>query len=172
MNKPHMHAAVIKAWADGAPIEARQAGVQPWMNCPMPGWHDDWEYRIKPAAPVVETKMTGKEFEQIWDMSDVKYQQGIHAVWAAYTRIANAAIARAIADGQVLPVDQKNYVDRLAFLADIPGVIEAARAKRDMAVAKAVASHCRRLLGAEVNSSVIAALLGIDLAAIIRGVKS
>jgi hypothetical protein len=49
MNKPHKHAELIKAWADGAEIEELhlKKGWQPftdghWMEC------DSWDYRIKP----------------------------------------------------------------------------------------------------------------------------
>jgi hypothetical protein len=47
--KPHKHAELIKAWADGAEIEELhlKKGWQPftdghWMEC------DSWDYRIKP----------------------------------------------------------------------------------------------------------------------------
>ena len=49
--KPHKHAELIKAWADGAEIQARVIGMgyawQPLLN---PRWDDKdiVEYRIKP----------------------------------------------------------------------------------------------------------------------------
>lgn len=46
---PHKHAAVIKAWADGAQIERRTGDL--WV--PMPSIHStlyDCEYRIKPTT--------------------------------------------------------------------------------------------------------------------------
>jgi hypothetical protein len=44
---PHKHAALIKAWADGAQIQfhSEQLG---WVVCPEPLWMKDKEYRIKP----------------------------------------------------------------------------------------------------------------------------
>ena len=46
MNKPHKHAELIKAWADGAEIEFQDSeGV--W-GVGIPHWHPDAEYRIKP----------------------------------------------------------------------------------------------------------------------------
>lgn len=48
MPTPHKHAAVIKAWADGAEIEVREPGG-PWRK-PLenPLWFTDREYRVKP----------------------------------------------------------------------------------------------------------------------------
>lgn len=52
MNTPHKHAALIKAWADGAEIQWRRGDE--WMSClPSPAWYEDKEYRIKPE-PVVK----------------------------------------------------------------------------------------------------------------------
>lgn len=55
MKKPHKHAELIKAWADGAEIEyrdnTRDISLNPWRDLPPYG---DWdarpvfEYRIKP----------------------------------------------------------------------------------------------------------------------------
>jgi len=50
MRKPHKHAALIKAWADGAEIEYRDRH-NPWTLLPQQGdWddHPNFEYRIKP----------------------------------------------------------------------------------------------------------------------------
>lgn len=48
MNKPQKHAAVIKAWADGAEIEyKRQDGS--WDDSHYPSWSDRTEFRVKPT---------------------------------------------------------------------------------------------------------------------------
>jgi hypothetical protein len=47
MKKPHKHAELIKAWADGAEIEA-YAGSSSWVTIPSPEWYSDTKYRIKP----------------------------------------------------------------------------------------------------------------------------
>lgn len=44
--KPHKHAELIKAWADGATIQAFVDGQ--WMTKSTPQWLIDTEYRIKP----------------------------------------------------------------------------------------------------------------------------
>ena len=48
MKTPHKHAALIKAWADGAEIEKRWGDEwieHKWVDI----WHHDFEYRIKPT---------------------------------------------------------------------------------------------------------------------------
>ena len=50
---PHKHAALIKAWADGAQIQYKdQAGEWEDTN---PNWYPDMEYRVKPNPDVVMT---------------------------------------------------------------------------------------------------------------------
>ena len=46
---PHVHAAVIKAWADGAQVESRVGYGHPWAEAVSPVWYADREYRVKPA---------------------------------------------------------------------------------------------------------------------------
>ena len=50
MSKPRKHAELIKAWADGAEIQARSKGEVGWgwRDLETPTWKDDYEYRIKP----------------------------------------------------------------------------------------------------------------------------
>lgn len=46
---PHKHAAIIKAWADGAEIQWFNEGLDKWEN-PVRNiiWYEDRRYRIKP----------------------------------------------------------------------------------------------------------------------------
>jgi hypothetical protein len=46
MNKPHKHAAVIKAWADGAEIEYQRPDNE-WVTVAEPGWYESVDYRVK-----------------------------------------------------------------------------------------------------------------------------
>lgn len=48
MNKPHKHAELIKAWADGAEIECRTDASDLWEVVQNPRWVDFIEYRINP----------------------------------------------------------------------------------------------------------------------------
>jgi hypothetical protein len=50
--KPHKHAELIKAWADGAEIQIKyNDGWCDWCIGSSPHWLDDEEYRIKPQEP-------------------------------------------------------------------------------------------------------------------------
>ena len=49
MKKPHVHAELIKAWADGAEIQVFDEIGQSWWDMPNPDWHDNRQYRIKPT---------------------------------------------------------------------------------------------------------------------------
>jgi len=54
MKTPHKHAETIKAWADGAEIECRDAESN-WQPTGIPGWFDDVQYRVKPL-PMISSK--------------------------------------------------------------------------------------------------------------------
>lgn len=51
--KPHIHAAVIKAWADGATIQIKNFGRDDWGTIESPVWLEDREYRVKPEPLIV-----------------------------------------------------------------------------------------------------------------------
>ena len=49
MKKPHKHADVIKAWADGADIQWRPDSSSAWADMRTnPSWFEGCEYRVKP----------------------------------------------------------------------------------------------------------------------------
>lgn len=48
MNKPHKHAAIIKAWADGAQIQSKYPNDPDWMDTCNPMWNVRHDYRVKP----------------------------------------------------------------------------------------------------------------------------
>ena len=48
MKTPHKHAALIKAWADGAEIEYKYFRSGQWIQIETPNWDATVEYRIKP----------------------------------------------------------------------------------------------------------------------------
>lgn len=47
-NKPHKHAELIKAWADGAEIEYCDNPNNYWYPTNYPTWNTFFEYRLKP----------------------------------------------------------------------------------------------------------------------------
>lgn len=48
MCKPHKHAAIIKAWADGAKVQGRRTVKDEWRDLAFPNWRDYAQYRVKP----------------------------------------------------------------------------------------------------------------------------
>jgi hypothetical protein len=49
-NKPHKHAELIKAWADGAEIQYKNHLTKDsWRDVVMPNWLELTEYRVKPT---------------------------------------------------------------------------------------------------------------------------
>lgn len=55
--RPHKHAALIKAWADGAQIQSRSNEAQPWTDAKSPMWYESTQYRLKPQNRVVTAKL-------------------------------------------------------------------------------------------------------------------
>jgi hypothetical protein len=54
--KPHKHAELIKAWADGAKIQEFHDVINEWLLISHPRWNEHKEYRIQPEPkPDFET---------------------------------------------------------------------------------------------------------------------
>lgn len=56
MGKPHKHAAVIKAWADGAEIQEQWPNTA-WTDCYCPSWNPTVNYRVKPKNITVTRRV-------------------------------------------------------------------------------------------------------------------
>jgi len=68
VKKPHKHADLIKAWADGAEIEFRC--LDEWRRITAPRWDQDGEYRIKPEPKLdltTECKIIGAYRSIMWN---------------------------------------------------------------------------------------------------------
>lgn len=67
VREPHIHADVIKAWADGAEIESSINGGLLWRECSKPHWFNDTMYRIKPEPkPLTDLEKYGVEVGDVW----------------------------------------------------------------------------------------------------------
>lgn len=53
--KPHKHAEIIKAWADGAEIEVLNKNIG-WNDVVTPFWRLDRTYRVKPEPKLDEIR--------------------------------------------------------------------------------------------------------------------
>lgn len=67
----HVHAEIIKAWADGAEIEIL---ISPniWQPCPHPTWHQNIHYRVKSVPhkwqAVIDAWTAGKKVQWWTDL--------------------------------------------------------------------------------------------------------
>lgn len=58
MGKPHKHAELIKAWADGTEVELKNSEGK-WCHIGnYPSWADYIEYRIKPEPEYPKSSVT------------------------------------------------------------------------------------------------------------------
>lgn len=63
MGTPHKHAALIKAWADGAEIQYKPGGKGGnWLDDEHPTWYSCIEYRIKPKTIKYRNFLWSPEF--------------------------------------------------------------------------------------------------------------
>lgn len=76
--KPHKHAELIKAWADGAEIQFFQCGF--WQDTICPTWNPNYEWRIKsePKPDVVKSSyillnINGDIWQDISCTANVKF---------------------------------------------------------------------------------------------------
>lgn len=158
--KPHKHAEVIRAWADGAQIECVDRGV--WVECPGPTWQEYAEYRVKPEKVYPVTQMTDDNLSSAW--SDCP------AGFKGLRRFANAALRHAIDAGQIVTKDE--HESALIQLGEhLRGIAIAPDAARDMAIAEAVKAEAMRLT--EIYSTACHGQLRANLvpAAIIATIK-
>jgi len=99
MNKPHKHAEVIKAWADGAEIETFMYTTEEWRKTEEPLWLEDRQYRIKPQ-PVIEKKFI---FAQHFETKNTNFKAEIWPEGSNY--IGEAIIQVTLTDGKVTAVE-------------------------------------------------------------------
>jgi len=97
--KPHKHAELIKAWADGAEIEYRSMNYDNWISIKTPTWHDHFEYRIKPQ-PVIEKKFI---FAKHFETKNTNFKAEIWPEGSNY--IGEAIIQVTLTDGKVTAVE-------------------------------------------------------------------
>lgn len=102
MKKEHPHAAMLRALADGHEIEQRdtKSPVSRWEPFDGSIWNT-YEYRIKPEPEYPVTRITGEELERIY------LYTGAGNGYKDFIALANAAIKRAIQDGDVVIAEKK-----------------------------------------------------------------
>lgn len=77
-NKRRKHAALIKAWADGAIIQCLDLKTKEWFDVGgnFPTWSDECEYRIKPESDEPWKPELGDEYYAIYiSFGDIKFSR-------------------------------------------------------------------------------------------------
>jgi hypothetical protein len=76
--KPHKHAELIKAWADGAEIQYWNGSIEQWKDGDREemSWYEDYQYRIKPepkpdVAKYVYADFSDKTYSFLLDEVDM-----------------------------------------------------------------------------------------------------
>ena len=64
--KPHKHAEVIKAWADGAEIQYCHPHTNEWLNVDEPNWCSGIVYRIKPEPDQISYLLLNYPHKDKW----------------------------------------------------------------------------------------------------------
>jgi hypothetical protein len=77
MTKPHKHAALIKAWADGAVIEAQDPIAETWYTDSCPRWAERGQYRLKPEQKWQKERNAFLRRERIQWRSTCKQHAGM-----------------------------------------------------------------------------------------------
>jgi len=105
--KPHRHAEIIHAYAEGAQVEYLNFSGE-WCSANYPDFDPEVKYRIKPEPPKYPlTRYSETELAVICHDGGRKKP--------SLTDVANAAIARCIQDGDVVPSYMlEKIVDRFA----------------------------------------------------------
>lgn len=107
--KPHVHADVIRAFADGATIQVCYLAGE-WKDEAYPHFDAYVQYRVKPEKKWPDTTMTYEQLETAYSGAG-----GINS-WdnVAARVLANEAIAHACETGQVVPADKVREIEAKA----------------------------------------------------------
>lgn len=130
MGNPHKHAELIKAKADGHKIQYSELKSDTWFDMANTDWdfdQDDLIFRIKPEAPKYpQTRMTENELAII---------VGEHHPFAnvrpsVYKALANAVLARACEDGDVITIEESRKRSAAAVCASQEGMVHESLLKK------------------------------------------
>ena len=139
----HIHAELIKAWADdpSLEIEWRHMG-QDWKPCDeIPKWKLFNEYRVKPAPAAKVYPVTGMTHSDLARAFEPRMDGGLWSSVAA-ANIANAALRHAIDANEILTLaDHQSAIT--AFGERLRDAEIARHSGREMAIAEAVQHSCK-----------------------------
>lgn len=96
-KKPHKHAKVIKAYADGEEIQVKEQDGG-WATLGLtPMFHHDLEYRVKPRE-FPKSGMSDADLGATWRQADREIGHNPDKMIEAFRYIADAAIKQYILD--------------------------------------------------------------------------
>jgi hypothetical protein len=104
MKKPHIHAEVIRAYADGETIQYFDNINVDWFYASYPEFHEEIKYRVKPKQEYPKIELTIQEIYK-------SYRDKDDSCSTALMRISNEAIEHFITSGQL-----KEYIDAGGFI--------------------------------------------------------
>lgn len=106
MNKSHIHAELIKTWADGAEIEWFDPVAQGWISTSAPCWSFYTKYRVKPQPhkwqKEIDAQAAGKQVQR-FDSTRCVWENGYWFAWDTFEGVRYRIKPE--------PVVQKWYVD-------------------------------------------------------------
>jgi hypothetical protein len=85
MNAPHVHAAMIHAYADGAEIQAKAHNHNVWKTVEYPSFLTGFDYRVKVTIP---TSLLEEKEE-----TEILYKEASSAEWEAQNETCRLADA-------------------------------------------------------------------------------
>ncbi len=107
MNKPHKHAELIKAWADGAEIEVRADHSDIWEAIESPRWFKCLEYRIKPQPKIVKAYMHYDNIERMVNKGEFNTKEIPQQLFSD-TYCMDEHLEFTFADGKLTNVEMKD----------------------------------------------------------------
>ena len=89
MNKPHKHAEVIKAWADGVAVQYRESSLTEWNDLDpppssIPAFLNGFEYRIKPKLKDPGEVASYAWYKKVHSDANERWSDAAKAVIDAY----------------------------------------------------------------------------------------
>jgi hypothetical protein len=107
MKKPHKHAELIKAWADGAEIQVFLSSENVWIDDNHPDWYFNSQYRIKPQPKIVKAYMHYGHIEYLIEKSDFKGQLVNQCLFSTNNDMLKH-LEFTFTDGKLTNVEMKN----------------------------------------------------------------
>lgn len=93
---PHVHAEIIKAWADGEEIEYWNGASETdiggkWLTVRLPSWNHNMKYRVKPKLPTLGEIAKAASVEY-WNNRNKYFTHNKGQDWQAIAQAVKTAV--------------------------------------------------------------------------------